>query len=156
MTTLRGQISRLYPVTNTRFNDFPTYVAFSLAILNTIILSCLRCSSPNGQSSSIVFHLISWSSNETLLMKKRICAKPKDVSDALLEPLSAPKDIDSAVIEQSPVVPPSWSKCCKPISFGNNEPATVCLLVILANFGFCFEQFMLIWQCATRLRFISL
>lgn len=40
-------------------------------------------------------------------MKQRICAKPKDVSDALLEPLSAPKDIDSAVIEQSPVVPPS-------------------------------------------------
>lgn len=107
MTTLRGQISRLYLVTNIRLNDFPTYVAFSLAILNTIILSCLRCSSPNGQSSSIVFHLISRSSNETLLMKQRICAKPKDVSDALLEPLSAPKDIDLAVIEQSPVVPPS-------------------------------------------------
>ena len=40
-------------------------------------------------------------------MKQRICAKPKDDSDALLEPLSAPKDIDWAVIEQSPVVPPS-------------------------------------------------
>ena len=78
-------------------------------------------------------------------MKRRVCAKQKDVSDALLEPLSAPKDIDSsAVIEQSPVVPPSCSKCCKPISFGNNEPAKVCLLVISAIFGFCFEQFTII------------
>ena len=78
-------------------------------------------------------------------MKRRICAKRKDVSNALLEPLSAPKDIDSlAVIEQSPVVPPSCSKWCKPISFGNNEPATVCLSVISAIFGYCFEQFTLI------------
>ena len=78
-------------------------------------------------------------------MKRCVCAKQKDVSDALLETLSAPKDIDSsAVIEQSPVVPPSCSKCCKPISFGNNEPAKVCLLVISAIFGFCFEQFTII------------
>ena len=40
--------------------------------------------------------------------------------------LHPPHDIDSsAVIEQSPVVPPSCSKCCKPISFANTEPATV-------------------------------
>ena len=58
-------------------------------------------------------------------MKRRARAKQKVVSDAPLESLSAPHDIDSsAVSEQSPVVPPC-SKCCKPISFANTEPATV-------------------------------
>ena len=126
LTTLRRQISRLHPVTKTRLNDFLTYVAFSLTILNTIFLICLRCSSPNRQSSSFVSHLISGSSNQTSLMKRRARVKPKDVGDVPLESLSAPHDIDSsAVIEQSTVVPPSCSKCCKPISFANTEPATV-------------------------------
>ena len=126
LTTLRRQISRLHPVTKTRLNDFRTYVAFPLAILNTIFLICLRCSSPNRQSSSFVSHLISRSSNQTSLKTRRARGKQKDVGVVPLESLSAPHDIDSsAVIEQSTVVPPSCSKCCKPISFANTEPAAV-------------------------------
>ena len=117
LTTLRRQISRLHPVTKTRLNNFLTYVAFSLTILNTIFLICLRCSSPNRQSSSFVSHLISGSSNQTSLMKRRARVKQKDVGDAPLD--------SSAVIKQSTVVPPSCSKCCKPISFANTESATV-------------------------------
>ena len=59
-------------------------------------------------------------------MKRCARAEQNDVRDVPLESLSAPHDIDSsAVIGQSPVVPPSSSKCCKPISFANTEPATV-------------------------------
>ena len=59
-------------------------------------------------------------------MKRRALGKEKDVRDVPLESLSAPHDIDSsAVIGHSPVVPRSSSKCCKPISFANTEPATV-------------------------------
>ena len=99
LTTLRRQISRLHPVTKTRLNDFRTYVAFPLAILNTIFLICLRCSSPNRQSSSFVSHLISRSSNQTSLMKRRARGKQKDVSDVPHEFLSALHIDSSAVIE---------------------------------------------------------